>query len=82
IVEDDLAQALKQGVIGGAALDVFHKEPLPANSALRDAPNLLLTPHVAWYSEMAIDRLQALVADDITRALQGKNPRKPIPKES
>ena len=82
IVEDDLAQALHEGVIGGAALDVFHQEPLPANSALRDAPNLLLTPHVAWYSEMAIDRLQALVADDITRALQGKNPRKPIPKES
>ena len=80
IVEADLAEALKKGVIAGAALDVFHVEPLPADSPLRDAPNLILTPHAAWYSEVAIHRLQELVAEDIARALRGEGPRKPVPK--
>ena len=78
IVEEDLAYALKSGAIGGAAIDVFHEEPLPADSPLRDAPNLLLTPHAAWYSEAAIDRLQGLVAEDIGRALAGEPPRRPV----
>lgn len=78
IVEDDLAAALTSGTIAGAALDVFHVEPLAANSALRLAPNLLLTPHAAWYSDTAIHRLQALVAEDIDRALRGIGPRKPV----
>ncbi|MGQ7842872.1 C-terminal binding protein [Granulosicoccus sp. 3-233] len=78
IVEEDLADALSRGVIAAAALDVFHVEPLPADSPLRNAPNLLLTPHAAWYSEAAIDRLQGLVATDITRALNGEDPRKPV----
>ena len=79
IVEDDLAAALTAGTIAGAALDVFGAEPLVAGSRLRDAPNLLLTPHAAWYSESAIGRLQGLVAQDITRALNGQGPRKPVP---
>ena len=79
IVEDDLAAALTAGTIAGAALDVFGAEPLVAASKLRAAPNLLLTPHAAWYSESAIGRLQGLVAQDITRALNGENPRKPVP---
>ena len=78
IVEDDLADALGRGLIGGAALDVFNVEPLPADSPLRAAPNLLLTPHAAWYSDAAIHRLQGLVAEDITRALRGQAPRKPV----
>ena len=79
VVEADLAAALNDGTIGGAALDVFDIEPLPETSPLRDAPNLLLTPHAAWYSEAAIDRLQSLVAEDVTRALAGEPPRKPVP---
>ena len=78
IVEDDMAAALEQGVIGGAALDVFQAEPLPMSSRLRNAPNLVLTPHVAWYSEAAIERLQGLVAKDITSALNGNPLRKPV----
>lgn len=78
IIEDDIAAALEQGMIGGAALDVFHAEPLPMESRLRNAPNLVLTPHAAWYSEAAIGRLQGLVAQDITRALNGDAPRKPV----
>ena len=79
IVEADLAEALTKCVIAGAALDVFHVEPLPLANPLRSAPNLLLTPHAAWYSEVAIHRLQELVAQDIARALQGHGPRKPVP---
>jgi D-3-phosphoglycerate dehydrogenase / 2-oxoglutarate reductase len=79
IVEDDLAAALTAGTIAAAALDVFGAEPLVASSNLRNAPNLLLTPHAAWYSKSAIGRLQGLVAQDITRALAGLNPRKPVP---
>lgn len=79
IVEDDMAAALAAGTIAGAALDVFGVEPLPASSPLRNAPNCLITPHAAWYSEAAIDRLQGLVAQDIGRALRGEGPRKPVP---
>ena len=78
IDEADLAAALKQGTIAGAALDVFAEEPLPARSPLRDAPNLLMTPHAAWHSDAAIGRLQGLVAEDISRALRGEPPRRPV----
>lgn len=80
VVEADLAEALIRGVIAGAALDVFDVEPLPADSPLRRAPNLLLTPHAAWYSDVAIHRLQELVAEDVARALRGEGPRKPVPR--
>lgn len=79
IDETALAAALTQGTIAGAALDVFLTEPLPADNPLRQAPNLLLGPHAAWYSDVAVERLQSLVADEITRALTGQGVRKPIP---
>lgn len=79
IDEAALADALKSGAIGGAGIDVFGAEPLAADSPLRDAPNLILTPHAAWYSEQAITRLQQLVADDIAAHLSGKPLRKPVP---
>lgn len=79
IDEAALAQALRAGTIGGAALDVFNTEPLPADSPLRDVPNVMLTPHAAWYSDGAIGRLQGLVAGDIAAWLDGKPLRKPVP---
>jgi len=77
--EAALAHALREGRIAGAALDVFKNEPLAADSDLRRAPNLILTPHAAWYSDSAIVRLQALIAADIERALRGEAPRCPVP---
>jgi D-3-phosphoglycerate dehydrogenase / 2-oxoglutarate reductase len=74
-----LASALQDGVIAGAALDVFDTEPLPADHVLRSAPNLQLSPHAAWYSDASIDRLQALAADEIRRALAGEPVRSPVP---
>ena len=60
--------ALRSGVIAGAALDVAAVEPLPADSALWDAPNLLLTPHAAGgrpvgADELVAANLAALLAD-------------------
>lgn len=79
IDEDALANALEKGQIAGAALDVFEVEPLPAGSQLRRAPGAILTPHVAWYSDSAIGRLQQLVADDIANHLSGRPLRRPVP---
>lgn len=76
---DALARALQSGTIGGAALDVFEKEPLPADSPLREAPNLILTPHVAWYSAQSAVRVQSLAADEIDRHLSGRPARCPAP---
>jgi D-3-phosphoglycerate dehydrogenase / 2-oxoglutarate reductase len=77
--EEALARALTSDAIAGAALDVFAEEPLPATSPLRAAPNLSLSPHAAWYSDVAVRELQRLVADEIARALRGDPVRRPIP---
>lgn len=70
--ESALAQALTNGSLAGAALDVFDTEPLPATSILRSLPNVILTPHVAANSKESEERASILIADDIDRVLQGK----------
>ena len=71
IDEDALAVALDEGRIGFAALDVFAVEPLPADSPLWDAPNVLVSPHTAALN-VAEDRLIAeLFAANATRLLDG-----------
>jgi D-3-phosphoglycerate dehydrogenase len=74
-----LEQALAHQRIGRAALDVFESEPLAENSLLRQLPNVILTPHVAWYSAEAVDRVQALAADEVDRHLSGRPARCPAP---
>jgi D-3-phosphoglycerate dehydrogenase / 2-oxoglutarate reductase len=74
-----LANALNTNQLRAAGLDVFEKEPLPEDSPLRSAKNLLLTPHLAWYSETAIERLQRLAAEEVARALQQQPLRCPYP---
>ena len=71
----DLAAALHAGQIAGAALDVLDVEPMPADHPLRNAPNCLLTCHIAWYSEASLVRLQQFAALEIARMLQGESPR-------
>ena len=74
---DALADALGSGQLRSAALDVFEMEPLPLDSSLRNCPNLILTPHAAWYSTSAIERLQSLAADEVRRHLTGQPMRRP-----
>lgn len=67
---DDLVAALRSGRLAGAGLDVFETEP-PDAAALRDVPGLLVTPHVAFYSEAAIEESQHKAATQIVKALSG-----------
>ncbi|WP_419187241.1 hydroxyacid dehydrogenase [Caldimonas tepidiphila] len=60
-----LAQALRSGALGGAALDVFAEEPLPAAPHFQGCPNLLLTPHVAGVTQESNARVSALIADRV-----------------
>ncbi len=69
--EGALAAALVAGGIAGAALDVFEREPLPDDSPLRAAPNLLLTPHAAWYSAQALAELPRLAAQQVVDFFAG-----------
>jgi (S)-sulfolactate dehydrogenase len=69
IDENALADALKQGRIGGAALDVFADEPLKAGSPLAAAPNLILTPHIAGLTVQSNERVSTLIASRVMQAL-------------
>jgi (S)-sulfolactate dehydrogenase len=67
--EPALAAALKAGRLGGAALDVFDPEPLPAVSALADAPRLILTPHIAGLTSESNARVSTMIAERVAAAL-------------
>jgi D-3-phosphoglycerate dehydrogenase / 2-oxoglutarate reductase len=67
--EAALAAALKSGQVAAAALDVFEVEPLPADSPLRDAPNLVLTPHLGASTAEAQESVGIEVAQQIRAAL-------------
>ncbi len=67
--EAALAVALRSQRIGGAALDVFEQEPLPANSPLWDLENLLLTPHTAGLTERLWERHYVLISENLRRYL-------------
>lgn len=64
---DALAQALAQGRLGGAALDVFEQEPLPADHPLWREPRALLTPHVAVVGPYIVQRRLAVLCDNAQR---------------
>lgn len=67
-----LADALNKGRLAGAGLDVFEQEPLPETHPLLKCPNVLLTSHVAWYSEISGKELQRMAAEEAVRALSGQ----------
>lgn len=71
--ESALADALCEGRIGGAMLDVFEREPLPADSDLTRASgcNLVLTPHVAGVTHESNVNISAMTARNVSRVLEG-----------
>jgi (S)-sulfolactate dehydrogenase len=65
-----LADALRAGHLGGAALDVFETEPLPASPHFQGCPNLLLTPHIAGVTLESNERVSSLIAERVLQALE------------
>jgi glycerate dehydrogenase len=72
INEPDLATALRNGNLAGAALDVVSREPIPADNPLLTALNCIITPHVAWAALAARQRLMAQSAANVAAFLAGK----------
>jgi phosphoglycerate dehydrogenase-like enzyme len=70
--EAALVCALREGRLGGAALDVFEKEPLPEDSPLWDEPKVLITPHSAALTEKLWERHYALFASNLRRWIKGE----------
>ena len=68
---DDLVAALRSGQVGGAALDVFEQEPLPADHPLWSMPNVLITPHMAGNGKYLDDRRYAILRDNARAVLTG-----------
>jgi len=71
--ERALADALKTGKLGGAFLDVFEAEPVAERSHLEGVPNLILAPHIGAMTEEADRRVSFMIADKVSRVLEGEN---------
>ncbi|MFW6121625.1 MAG: hydroxyacid dehydrogenase [Petrotogales bacterium] len=71
INEEALYDALSSGIIAGAALDVYAKEP-PLNSPILALDNVILTPHIAGVTQEAQFRTSAIIVDEVIKVLQGK----------
>lgn len=78
IDEDAMADALKNGKIAGAGLDVFSKEPLPLDSDLAKLKNVVITPHTAFYTVEALERLYSTCIANIEDFLAGKSTNKVV----
>ncbi|MBM4444705.1 MAG: hydroxyacid dehydrogenase [Chloroflexi bacterium] len=74
IDEQALAQALREGRIGGAGLDVFSEEPICPENPLLDAPNAILTPHIAGATNESRARIIDITIDNVARVLRGETP--------
>ncbi|WP_431098058.1 hydroxyacid dehydrogenase [Polaromonas aquatica] len=65
-----LSAALRSGHLGGAAIDVFDAEPLPASAVLQGCPNLLLTPHISGLSMQSNERVSFMIAERVLESLK------------
>lgn len=74
IEEKALIRALREGWIAGAALDVLEQEPPSPDNPLLKMPNVLLSPHAAYYSDKAVAALPRRCAEEVVRVLQGRMP--------
>lgn len=75
--EQAVARALAQGQLTAAAVDVLVSEPA-TSSPLLDAPNAIITPHIAAQTTQAIDRMGMMAAEEVVRVLAGEAPRYPV----
>ena len=73
-----LVAALRERRIAGAGLDVTDPEPPPPDDPLLALENVILTPHVAWYSEESREHVTVHAAREVVRILRGDRPRSPV----
>ena len=73
-----LIDALNRQALGGAALDVHDVQPLPADAAILQARNVLLTPHVAGTTATSMHRMSRCAVDDMLKLLRGEVPSHPV----
>jgi lactate dehydrogenase-like 2-hydroxyacid dehydrogenase len=78
IDEDALIAALKDGRLGGAALDVFEEEPT-SSARWADVPNVVLTPHIAGGGDASLAAMVGMVYDNVRRFLAGEGVANPVP---
>jgi len=76
--EKAVAEALANGKIAAAGLDVFEAEPLPAESPLRQLDNVILSDHAGWYSEESVTELKTKAAQNVLAVLNGGKPIYPV----
>ena len=74
INEKELIEALEGGFMAGAGLDVFEDETSPLDERLTTCKNAVLTPHVAWNTDVAVTAIHEEVGDNIVRYLKGERP--------
>ena len=72
INEADLKEALESGKVGGAAVDVISREPAAADNPLLKAPNMIITPHIAWAPREARQRLMDITVENMKAYLDGR----------
>jgi D-3-phosphoglycerate dehydrogenase len=70
-----LVGALVSGRLGGAALDVLEQEPPAPSDPILSAPNVILSPHFAWYSQASERRARTMSVDGVLDYLAGRTPR-------
>ena len=76
--EEALVQALSEGIIGGAGLDVFEKEPLPVDSKLFELANVVMVPHIGSASWNARRQMAVVAARNVAAVLKGETPSDPV----
>lgn len=79
IDENDLAEFLRNGHIAGAGLDVLEKEPYQGH--LQEVPNLIITPHCAYFSEESYIEMRMMASEELKRILQGEEPKAIVNRE-
>lgn len=82
VAEAALVEALRGGGVAGAALDVFEREPLPADSPLRSLDNVILAPHAVGFTDELLSRLGRSAARAVVAVREGRIPEFAVNREA